>query len=240
MKTFRTIAIILIFTLANGVSAGTKTFANLVKTRSIAIAGLVFDSQTLSPIAGAIIYDANKDSLGSTNADGYFNVKINPVGNGEMDFQLIILKPGYRRYIQKEHWGDLKGNAKAIFYFGLKDKSAQTKEFSQLLTDKPNLSYESVKGEFENIRKKIGFEAKVEKAKEGNNNLFFAIDNDFYLVNNGGWIKIKSENDLISINGKRNVKVKDINNHVKRSGIKGMSPTDAGGASFIVYTKHLP
>ncbi len=235
MKLDKIITFILVIGIVFSVPSQRKV--KQAKKRTINIAGIVIDSKTLLPIKDAKIYDKNDKVLTTTNKDGYFKTKITYFKAGEIEFTLGIEKDGYQYFEQKEHWGDLANKINATYYVGLQNKQSNTVAFSKLITIAGNLSYKTIKESFNAIKKRADFINKVELAKEGNEDIFFEIDNNFYLINDTGWIKTHSKGDLISINGEKNVPANEINSIIKRKDIKAMSPTNLHGAVFEIFTK---
>ena len=202
--------------------------------RTINITGLIVESATLFPINEVEVYDENSKLLGKTDATGFFNIEFNIVKEGEIKFKLLAKKEGYDKLVQNEHWGDLEGNLNATYYFGLKKKSDDSKAFSELVVGKNYKSYDEVKDGFYAIKGELDFDKRVEDIKKNNDEFFFKIDNDYYLINNSGWIKLNSENDKIIVNGDKIFSAKEINLYVKRSCVRGMSPVQLKNASFEV------
>jgi beta-lactamase regulating signal transducer with metallopeptidase domain len=212
-----------------------KGKTKLSMTRKINASGLIVDSETFTPIIAAGVFDGNNKLLGNTDSKGFFKVSFDVENEGEIYFKLSIKKDGYNKFTQNEHWGDLPDNSGASYYFGLKKKYNNAEEFSELLPQ--SKSYEDLKEGLVTIKKERDFEKKIENVKRNNENVFFKIDNDFYLINNSGWIKVSSENDKILVNGSKIYVASELNNYVKRSAVKGMSPIKAKEASFEVFTK---
>ena len=207
--------------------------------RLINVTGLIVESGTLLPINEVEIYDENSKLLGKTDATGFFNIEFNIVKEGEIKFKLLAKKEGYDKFVQNEHWGDLEGNLNATFYFGLKKKSDDSKAFSELVVGKNYKSYDDVKDGFYAIKGELDFDKKVEDIKKNNDLFSFKIDNDYYLINESGWIKLNSEDDKIIVNGDKIFSAKEINLYVKRSCVRGMSPVQLKNASFEVSSNCL-
>lgn len=214
---------------------GSWAFSTQTMTRIINVTGLIVDSETLLPVNEVEVYDDNNKLLGVTNSMGFFSVELNIEKEGEIKFNLFTKKSGYDNFIQKEHWGDLQENLNATYYFGLKKKNADFKAFSKLVLDRKYKSYDEIKDGFSAIKEKLDFDKKIDNAKKNNDTFFFIIDNNYYLINEFGWIKINSENDKIIVNGDKIFLAKEINLYVKRSSVKGMSPVQLGKASFEVF-----
>ena len=87
------------------------------------------------------------------------------------------------------------------------------------------------------LRKKQISVKKIETAKKDNQQIFFKIGPEYYLINNGGWLKLASPEELISIDGKQTVKTSEINSFIKRKQITGMSPSESKEYSYEVYTR---
>jgi len=235
MKMNKIIAFILVIGMVFNATSQNKT--KHTKKRNINIAGIVIDSKTLLPIKDATIRDANDKVLTTTNNEGYFKTKIEYFKVGEIEFLFSIEKNEYFNFVQKEHWGDLGNKINASYYFGLQNKQLKTEAFSKLITIAGSLSFKSIKENFNAIKKRADFNNKVALAKKGNDNVFFEIDNNFYLINDTGWIKLSAKNDLISINGEKNVAAEEINSLIKRKDIKKMTPTDSKNTAFAIFTK---
>lgn len=75
------------------------------------------------------------------------------------------------------------------------------------------------------------------KAKEGNEKVSIQLNNHFYIINDFGWLQIDSDQDLISVNDKKNIVASQLNATVKRKDIKDMIPIVSKDAKFAVYTK---
>ncbi len=232
---------IITFVLAIGIvfssESQNNTLNNQVTMRNIDIAGVVIDSKTLLSIEDATIYDENDNILASTNQNGYFKAKLNYSKDGEIEFKLKIEKEEYFYFVQQEHWGNLEVKINAIYYFGLQNKHSNSKAFSKLISIDGDLSYKAINENFRDIKERVNFKNKVTIAKEGNEDVFFKIDNNFYIINNTGWIKIYSKDDLISINGKKDIPATEINSLIKRKDVKGMTPTDSKKVPFAIYMK---
>ncbi|WP_423997513.1 M56 family metallopeptidase [Maribacter sp. IgM3_T14_3] len=206
--------------------------------RIIKLAGIVVDSETLEPLANAEIKDSNGISLTTTNNEGYYQLDINNIPEGEIFFTLKIQKEGYKILIQKEHWGNLQGKITSSFYFGLQKNNGATTEFSNLFAMNDNLSYASVIKNKSIIENERLFKSKLEDAKNGNKHCIVEVNKTPYLVDATSWIKLNSINDLIAINDKENIPAFKLNDHINRNSIKAMSPLeDYDDAKFAVYTK---
>jgi BlaR1 peptidase M56/Sulfatase-modifying factor enzyme 1 len=213
---------------------------NKAKIRIINATGLIMDSETLLPVGNVSLYNADNKLLGKTDASGFFNIEFNVEKEGEIYFKLSTKKEGYSNFVQNEHWGDLEGNLNATYYFGLRKKNSEAKSFSKLVIDKKYATYDEVKEGFSAMKEEFSFDKKIETVKKNNDQFFFKIDNDFYLINDSGWIKLNSENDKIIVNNDKVFAAKEINLYVKRSCVTGMSPITSKNASFEVQDKCLP
>jgi hypothetical protein len=243
MDRFKTISsglVIVLIIFAYSFSLASKTKLN---SRSIDLAGLVVNAQTLLPIESATIYDAERNALGTTDKNGYFKITINYTKPGELDFKLKIRKQGFRDFDQHEHWGDLSGSIKNIMYFGLQGANANVKSFSSL-ADKfligGGLSYDNVLNGFTKVKEQQEFNNKLASAKAGNENVLLRIEGKFYIVDNGGWIQIGSDKDLISLNNKQALEANQLNAAIKRKDIKSMTPLDAKEEKYAIYTINSP
>ena len=214
-----------------------SSIENIQTNRSIEIAGLILDTESLLPIEKVEIYDHKNNLISKTDERGYFKIKIDEYGLGEIHFGLALKKKGYVPQIQKEHWGNLTGEVKSTFYFGLQKKGSELPQFSELITNGHNLSYKGVLKHFPSIKDKVVFNKKLHAAKKGNQLVVITIDNTNYLVNDFGWIKLNSTKDLISINNNKPVPASDLNNVIKRKQITGMTPLKNTNAKYAVYTE---
>ena len=77
--------------------------------RSIELAGLVVDSETLLPLENATILGTDGQILSKTDNRGYYAVELEVTNPGEIYFDFSVTKEGYKLINQKEHWGDLQG-----------------------------------------------------------------------------------------------------------------------------------
>jgi beta-lactamase regulating signal transducer with metallopeptidase domain len=217
--------------------ASVKGKTKLSMTRKINASGLIVDSETFTPVIAAQVVDGNNKLLGNTDSKGFFKVSFDVKNEGEIYFKLSIKKEGYNKFTQNEHWGDLPDNSGASYCYGLKKRHSNEEGFSELLPQ--NKSYEDLKEELVAIKEDRDFEKKIEIAKKNNNNVFFKIDNGFYLINNSGWIKVNSENDKILVNGNKIYVASELNLYVKRSAVTGMSLIKSKEASFEIYAKAI-
>lgn len=210
------------------------TFAN----RSIHLSGIVMDATSLTPINAAKIFDDNNQYLGITNENGFFDLTVSTLDKGEIHFGLKIKKDGYNTFNQKEHWGDLSENMNATYYFGLKNKLIRDeKSFGELSMTEKSQNYTEVLETFGSIRDKLNFEKKIKLAKENNEKILFEISDKFYVISNTGWIEIKSTDEEIIIDGKKNISAKKLNTEIKRSSITHMTTISNKNASIAVFTK---
>ena len=232
----------LIIAIILSLSSFSLVLAENFNKRSINLAGLVVDGGTLLPVEGAKIYDAQGNALGTTDKNGYYNITINYTKSGEMYFQVKIVKQGFQRFVQHEHWGNL-GDTKNIMYFGLKALHSNIKSFATFADGPLNndaLGYDNVLHQFSKVKEQKAFNDKLSNAKSGNEDVFVRIDDQLYIADNTGWIHINSEKDLISINDQQMLTADKLNSRIKRKDIKGMTPLDKKEAKFAVYTKSTP
>ncbi len=210
-----------------------------VMARRIHLAGLVVNAGTLSPVAMADIYSSDKKLLGTTDKNGYYSVNIDCNAKGAMQFSITISKEGYESLLDKENWGDLGNTSKMIIYFGIRESKSNAEQFSKFGNDagSGNLSYNNVFAGFTKVQEQKNFDRELAKAKEGNENVLIQYNDNFYIVNDFGWIQINSDQDLISINDKKNIVASQLNATVKRKDIKGMTPVESKDAKFAIYTK---
>ncbi len=206
------------------------------RVRKIEIASLIIDSQTLKPLEGAAIYDGKGQLLATTNLEGYFKTTVAYLGEGDIKFDFKVKKDGYAVLKQEEHWGNLSGPLHAIFYLGLKGNKSDMDSFSEMETDVSDLSFESVSKNYLNVSEDIVLEQKIEVAKKKNEKVFFQIGNSYYLVNEGGWLKLNTKDDKVQIAGGKIVSADQVNAVVKRKNITGMTPLASGEAAFGIST----
>jgi len=205
-------------------------------SRYINIAGLVVNAETLLPVADAKIYDINNTLLGSTDKNGYFDIKIDFLKSGDITFKLKITSVGYQTFTEYDHWGDLKTGAKKVMYFGLKHSKSKADSFSSF-GGGGNLAYEDVLKGFTKVNAEKEFNDKLSAAKSGNENTLVKIDDQYYIVDTGGWIKLNSDKDSIYLNNKDLVIADKLNITIKRNKIKGMSPLNTKPVKFVIYTR---
>jgi hypothetical protein len=203
--------------------------------RIINLAGLVVNAQTLSPIESAQIFDAEGHKLGTTDKNGYYKISFNADKPGEIHFVLKIEKQGLEGFTQSEHWGDL-GSTKTVMYFGLKASKSDSKCFSSF-GDNHDLSYSDVLAHFDKVKLERNFDAKLEAAKAGNQNVLVQVDGKCYIVDNNGWIQLDSDKDLVSVDHKKVLSADKLNDFIKRKDITGMTPIESEEAKFLIRTK---
>ncbi|MCF0074279.1 carboxypeptidase-like regulatory domain-containing protein [Dyadobacter sp. CY261] len=204
------------------------------KATTISFQGLVVDSKTLTPLNGATIRDAKGNLLATSDENGFFDGNLAIDATNEIDFSLQLSKIGYESITQKEHWANQKSLIKATYYFGMKKTSNGSPQFSELVMGHSNP--EDVAKGLDKIRSKINFENKLQSAKAGNNLLYFEIEEGTYLVNDSGWIKLRSADELVLVNGQKRLVAKEINAYIKRSSVKSMSPSSKADVGYEIYT----
>jgi hypothetical protein len=224
-----TILSILFFTLS--LSAQTQTD---VKT-PIELGGLILDAETLKPIEGAIIVNEKGSEVAYTNSSGYFRAELPREAAEEVRFSFTVKKDGYESFTQKEHWG-VMAEVSAAFFIGLKGKKSDTEEFSEMSANMSDLSFGTVMDAYNNIKPDIDFEKNIASVRKGNENVFFEIDGAFYIVNDWGWIKLKTKADKIIINKDKVVLASELNPILKRKNVTGMSPIVSDVAAFEIKT----
>jgi len=219
-----------------------KSYANPLQNktmRTINLAGLVVDSKSLLPVDNANIYDEEGVLIATTNSKGYFKGHLNYPNQGEIHFKIKISKNGYHSYVQKENWANLTNSINAVYYFGIKQQNTDSnsyKAFSELNFNNDS-SYENVYNNFHKIEEKNNFNNKIEIAKSGNENVFFKIDDSVYLISNTGWLKLKSNDDLISIDGNKTIVASKVNKILKRKYVVRMTPVEYKDYSYEISTK---
>jgi Antirepressor regulating drug resistance, predicted signal transduction N-terminal membrane component len=204
--------------------------------RSIELAGLVVDSETLLPLENATILGTDGQILSKTDNRGYYAVELEVTNPGEIYFDFSVTKEGYKLINQKEHWGDLQGNISSAMYFAMRQKKSNSKELSSLVTNPKNLDYETILTSYKHVKEDFEFHKKMDEAKRGNQNVFMQVEGQHYLVSDS-WIKLNSKDDLVMVDGKTIVPAYKLNKTIKRNQITGMTPLEAGqGADFAIYT----
>lgn len=226
---FRGISLLIIFSLS---AFSRKTIAQV---RNIDIAGLVVDAQSLLPVEGATIYDAQNTVLGTSNAKGYYKIQLIYKQSGPLNFRLKIVKRGFVTFHQHENWADQPGDARGLFYFGLKKVRGRAASFSSL--QHGDLSYDNVYAGFAKVRDERAFYNKLAAAKAGNQKVLLRIDTGLYIVDKTGWIKINSEKDIVALNDRQLVTADKLNALIKRKDIKGMTPVTGKQEKFAIYTR---
>lgn len=213
-----------------------KSNKNSSSKRTVEIAGLVLDSETLSPIDNVDIYNSKGKVITKTDNNGYYKVLLQIWEPGELFFQFSVNKSGYRPYLQKEHWGNLKGRVTSAMFIGLQRENSDVPELSGMMTNISNLDYTSIFNTFQKVEPNFLFEKKVYLAKKENQDIFFEIDGNFYLVNDS-WIQLNSRNDLVAVDNTKILPAFELNNYIDRSEIIRMTPIENRNAVFALFTK---
>ena len=213
-----------------------NNYTDKFSNRTIELAGLVLDNESLLPVENAKIYSSEGKILSKTDGKGFYFLEVNAPKAGEIPFNLTVKKDGYTPFVQKEHWGDLQGRLKASLFMGLKKQESNSPVFSDLFPNIENLRYPTIQQKYNVVKIRLNFEMKLNELKEDNQNIFFEVDDSFYITNSHGWIKINSKSDLISINDDKAVRADRINGYIKRKQITGMTPITNQRAQYAVYT----
>ena len=204
--------------------------------RSIELAGLVVDSETLLPLENATILGTDGQILSKTDNRGYYTVELEVTNPGEIYFDFSVAKEGYNSIAQKEHWGNLQGNISSAMYFAMRQKKSSAKELSSLVTNPKNLDYETILTSYKKVKEDFEFHKKMDEAKRGNQNVFMQVEGQYYLVSDS-WIKLNSKDDLVLVDGKTILPAFKLNKTIKRNQITGMTSLEKGqGAGFAIYT----
>lgn len=226
-----------------GIGLFSKNYANTLQKnnmRTINLAGLIVDSKSLLPIENANIYDEKGNFVATTDVKGYFKGHLNLPIKDKINFKIEVKKDGYISYCQKENWGDLGNNLNVVYYFGITQYSENSKNnlaFSELISNKKDISYNAVSNGFQKIIEKITFNKEVEIAKSGNENVFLKVNDYYYLISNTGWLKLNSKDDIIFIDKNKEVIASEVNSVLKRKDIKRMTPSKTDNHSFEIFTK---
>ncbi|MCB0373441.1 MAG: M56 family metallopeptidase [Muricauda sp.] len=204
--------------------------------RSVELAGIIVDSETLLPLENVTISGSDGKILSKTNNKGYYHIEFEILSSGDIYFDFSVTKEGYNPISQKEHWGNLKGNVGSAMYFALQQKKSDATQLSSMTTNPKSLDYETVLTNYDKVEEKFKFHQKLEGAKRGNQNVFIQLDGAYYLVNDS-WIQLKSKNDLVMVDNKTIMPAFKLNKSIKRKQIVGMTPLEAGKeADFAIYT----
>lgn len=204
--------------------------------RSVELAGIIVDSETLLPLENATILESDGEILTKTDSRGYYHIEFEISNPGEIYFDFAVTKEGYNPISQKEHWGNLQGNIGSAMYFALQQKRSKAKQLTSMIANPKNLEYETILTSYDKVEEKFKFQKKLEVAKKGNQDVLISLDGAYYLVNDS-WIRLKSKNDLVIIDDKTILPAFKLNKTVKRNQITGMTPLKAGmQADFAIYT----
>jgi hypothetical protein len=208
------------------------------ETRKIKLTGLVVDAESYRPIENASFFDADNNLVGTTDQTGFFTLKLNVPEQGEMFFSLKIKKNGYENFTQNEHCGDLEGDSNAIFYFGLKNKKlTKSESFSELSLNSDNFSIDKMKSDLKKIAEKRDFLNEIEKAKTGNDNVYFVVNGKPLLVNDSGYIELNSSNDKVKVNNDKSLEASNLNGNVSRKKVKSMTTLSNENSFAAIFTK---
>ncbi|PUB34546.1 hypothetical protein C8J95_102210 [Elizabethkingia sp. YR214] len=200
--------------------------------RDVELAGIVVDSQSLSPLEKVTILDNNNNKIGETDTNGYFKVKFAVNKTGEVVFKIKLEKSGYQSFTQNDHWGNL-ANPSGNFCFGMKKNNTKGEAFSKILGR--NLTYAYAKDSVEKIKENRKADDIVNSAKKGNDNLILTIGGEKYLVTNFNYFKLESKDKYIMVNDVIQP-IEGLNNTLKRSNIKNLSRLGGKEAQFDLTT----
>lgn len=208
------------------------------ENRKIKLTGLVVDAESYRPIENASFFDADDNLVGTSDQTGFFTLKLNVPEQGEMFFSLKIKKNGYENFTQNEHWGDLEGDSNATFYFGLKNKKlTKSESFSELSLNSDNFSIDKMKSDLKKIAEKRDFLNEIEKAKTGNDNVYFVVNGKPLLVNDSGYIELNSSNDKVKVNNDKSLEASNLNGNVSRKKVKSMTTLSNENSFAAIFTK---
>lgn len=204
--------------------------------RTVEMAGLVLDSETLLPIDNVDIYNSKGKVITKTDNDGYYKVLLQIREPGELFFQFSLNKSGYKPYLQKEHWGYLKDRQTSAMFIGLQRENSDVPEYSDMKTNISRLDYASILDTYQKVEPNFLLEKKVSLAKKGNQDIFFEIDGNFYLVNDR-WIQLNSKEELVVVDNTKTLPAFELNNYIDRSEIIQITPIENSNAVFALFTK---
>ncbi|WP_184545820.1 hypothetical protein [Mucilaginibacter sp. FT3.2] len=208
--------------------------------RPINFAGLIVDAKTMLPVEAAKIFNDDNQLLGVTDKNGYYKIKLEYSKTGPIKFSLKITKGGFASFTQRENWGNLPGGTQTIMYFGLSRLPGAGIPFSEV-SNSANvgnyLTYNNVLQNFAKVKEQKNFDEKLLLAKAGNQKVFLNIEDNYYIANNSGWIKLGSATDSVSVDHKKAVPANTLNDMVKRKDVKWMTPLNTREKGFAIYTK---
>lgn len=150
------------------------------KARMIEAFGLVVDAGNLNALENATLYDEKGLWIATTDSRGYFKGKVEYVGEVVILFKITVQKRGYQSFVQTENWGNIGNAIRCTFYFGITQSGSP---FSEMILNK-DLSFDSVMAGFKAVSGKTDFSKKIETAKKDNQQIFFKIGPEYYLINN--------------------------------------------------------
>lgn len=203
--------------------------------RTIHVSGVITNSADFKPLAGARVFDEANNSLAVTDDKGFFTTTLSIPQDGEIDFKFRLKAKGFQDYTVVEKWGDLEDEINASYYIGLQQDHVPP--FSELFIDKRINSPEMLTKNISEVKEKIQLDRAIQALKVGNNQVFFETPNGYYLVNEGGYLRLSSSEALVSIDKQRPIPANELNTRLQRSQVKGMSTVKDAKAEFIIYTK---
>ncbi len=121
-------------------------------TKTVSLAGLVVDANSMQPLSHATIYCREKNITAVTDEKGYYLMDL-PYENKPLHFTLQVSKDGYSGLHQSENWGNFYEESirsqygNTIELFGLTKSAMGNRGFSTLVgnaPDKEGLNYAHV------------------------------------------------------------------------------------------------
>lgn len=207
-----------------------------ISSRSIQLAGLILDSETLLPLEKAIITDSEGTTLAKTDNNGYYNIEFQVSNSGEIFFDFNVIKEGYNSLTRIQHWGNLQGKISSAIYIGLQQNESNTRQLSSLVPNPKDLDYETILTNYTEVKKDFVLAKKIEASKKDNQNVFMQIDKGFYILSDS-WIRLNSKSDLVLVDNETIVPANTLNSMIKRNQIIGMTPLGPGNkANYAIYT----
>jgi hypothetical protein len=211
----------------------------------ITIAGIVVDAASLQPVEGARVVCDKNNTVAITDKRGFYTIQLS-AEKGEFQFKLKVEKDGYKVIFDQEHWGDLSekktaaGYSRSLLYFGMRKKADKDNNFVLPLkagktTDA--LDYEAVLSGLTIIKenRQSFFANKIDSLKKNNQLVLLQYGDKFYMVSNGGYVAIGSIEDVVLVD-RLPVKAKELNDRLKRSNIKSLSPAESGSSYKAIIT----
>lgn len=210
-----------------------NAYSQDLKPEKVDVSGIVIDAVGHNGLEHVGIF-YNDVEIATTDNRGYFSGQFDVVLNNT-PIIIYILKDGYGKITLKERWHPMNFRRGINIVAGLKTKGdtvaqsfvdAQPGRFSE---GDPHKRLESV------LTKQV-FEIALDKLRDGNDKVLFDYQNEHYVISDTGWLKVESLENTLIINDRNKIKVGDVNNYLKRSQIKDMTPDSRTGQILMITT----